>query len=91
MITVDHPVVNTGYKVMKNQPISLIVKADGTAEATVYYEVDKNKNSIMKSTTIFMVELTLFQELHRIHLKERDILEKKLILFIQMLVLMDIG
>ena len=43
MITVDHPVVNTGYKVMKNQPISLIVKADGTAEATVYYEVDKEQ------------------------------------------------
>ena len=43
VITVDHPVVNTGYKVMKNQPISLIVKADGTAEATVYYEVDKEQ------------------------------------------------
>ena len=31
VIKVKHPTVTTGYKVMKDQPTSLLVKEDGTA------------------------------------------------------------
>ena len=54
VIAVEHPVVTTGYKVMKEQPTSLIVTEDGTAETTVFYEIDESQNNFSYKINYFI-------------------------------------
>ena len=43
VVEIDHPELTTGYKVCADQPTELTVNNQGTATATVYYEVDQDQ------------------------------------------------